>query len=112
MNVTSGPPGGGSASGRPIMALLDLLGRRGTLRILWELRGGGLTFRALQAAADTNPGVLNSRVKELRQAGIVTRGDGGYELTASGRALVKKLVSLNRWADEWAQDAHGDQGRT
>ena len=28
----------GSATGRPIMALLDLLGRRMTLRILWELR--------------------------------------------------------------------------
>jgi DNA-binding HxlR family transcriptional regulator len=30
----------GSKSGRPIMALLDLLGRRWTLRILWELREG------------------------------------------------------------------------
>jgi len=27
----------GSRSGRPIMALLDLLGRRWTLRIIWEL---------------------------------------------------------------------------
>ena len=30
----------GSATGRPIMALLDLLGRRMTGRILWELRDG------------------------------------------------------------------------
>ena len=28
----------GSASGRPIMVLLDLLGRRWSLRIVWELR--------------------------------------------------------------------------
>ena len=34
------------------MAALDLLGRRGSLRILWELREGvPLTFRALQDAA-------------------------------------------------------------
>jgi DNA-binding HxlR family transcriptional regulator len=28
----------GSRTGRPVMALLDLLGRRWTLRIVWELR--------------------------------------------------------------------------
>ena len=42
----------GSASGRPIMALLDLLGRRWSLRILWELREAPLTSRALRAACD------------------------------------------------------------
>ena len=35
----------GSRTGRPIMALLDLLGRRWSLRILWELRGAPLTSR-------------------------------------------------------------------
>ena len=43
------------ASGRPIMVALDALGRRGALRLLWELRDGPLTFRALQTACDTNP---------------------------------------------------------
>ena len=28
----------GSRTGRPVMALLDLLGRRWSLRIIWELR--------------------------------------------------------------------------
>jgi len=35
------------------MALLDLLGQRWTLRILWELRDAPLTFRALQNACDS-----------------------------------------------------------
>jgi DNA-binding HxlR family transcriptional regulator len=38
----------GSRSGRPIMVLLDLLGRRWSLRILWELRDNALTARALR----------------------------------------------------------------
>ena len=42
----------GSRSGRPIMALLDLLGRRWTLRVLWELRADALGFRELQARCD------------------------------------------------------------
>ena len=57
-----GRPVRGSPSGRPIMALLDLLGRRWALRMLWELREGGLSFRALQERCDgVSPSVLNTR---------------------------------------------------
>ena len=93
----------GSATGRPIMALLDLLGRRMTLRILWELRGEALTFRALQGAAETNPSVLNVRLKELREAHLVTHEDNGYGLTAQGRDLLETFLPLNAWADKWAR---------
>ena len=37
-----GRPVRGSQTGRPIMALMDLLGRRWTLRVIWELRDGRL----------------------------------------------------------------------
>ncbi|HJV56497.1 MAG TPA: transcriptional regulator, partial [Methylomirabilota bacterium] len=33
-----GWPVRGSRTGRPIMALMDLLGRRWALRVIWELR--------------------------------------------------------------------------
>ena len=93
----------GSATGRPIMALLDLLGRRMTLRILWELRDQRLTFRALQGAAATNPSVLNARLKELRDARLVEHGAEGYGLTAQGKELLEKILPLHAWADEWAK---------
>lgn len=93
----------GSASGRPVMALLDLLGRRMALRILWELRDRCLTFRALQQAAETNPSVLNARLGELREASIVEHGPEGYGLTPHGRTLLELLLPLNAWADEWAR---------
>jgi DNA-binding HxlR family transcriptional regulator len=85
------------------MALLDLLGRRGTLRLLWELRDGkGQTFRALREnAGGISPSVLNDRLKELREARVVELGDGGYVLTDAGRGLVKSLKPLNRWAEDW-----------
>ena len=54
------------------MALLDLLGRRWTLRIVWELREGALTSRALRAACDdASPTILQPRLTELREAGLV-----------------------------------------
>jgi len=52
----------GSRTGRPIMALLDLLSRRWALRVIWELRRDRLTFRALQeACGGVSPTVLNER---------------------------------------------------
>src|SRR5437899_3160864 len=104
--MTSPKPGRrvrGSATGRPIMALLDLLGRRMTLRILWELRENHLTFRALQEVAATNPSVLNARLKELRVAGLVERTAEGYGLTPHGQSLLATFLPLHAWADAWAK---------
>lgn len=99
-----GSPVRGSSTGRPIMALLDLLGRRGALRVLWELREPSpLTFRALQDAAQTNPSVLNTRLQELREAGIVAHDGDGYVLTQHGRTLFDRLAPLNAWAESWAR---------
>ncbi len=84
------------------MAALDLLGRRWTLRILWELREGPLTFRAMRNACEgVSPSVLNTRMRELREAGIVERTDTGYALTRSGDALRRSLVPLYRWSETW-----------
>ena len=97
-------PARGSRTGRPVMALLDLLGRRGTLRLLWELREGHpQTFRLLQASADgMSPSVLNTRVKELREAGVIELGDAGYAITPRGKELIRHLLPLHGWAERWA----------
>ena len=90
----------GSKSGRPVMRVLDLLGRRWSLRILWELRDGARTFRSLRKACDdVSPSSLNERLAELRELGAVEAGDAGYALTASGRKLGKILVALQRWTE-------------
>ena len=96
----------GSRTGRPVMALLDLLGRRGSLRLLWELRDGHpQSFRLLRASADAiSPSVLNTRLKELREAHLVELREAGYGLTAQGLDLVKHLKPLNRWAQAWASE--------
>src|SRR5437879_13918444 len=95
----------GSKSGRAIMALLDLLGRRWTLRILWELREQALTSRALRAACDeASPTVLQARLSELREAGFVELGAaGGYGLTPLGRELFETFLPLHRFAERWSR---------
>jgi DNA-binding HxlR family transcriptional regulator len=93
----------GSRTGRPIMALLDLLGQRWTLRILWELRDTTLTSRALRTACDeASPTVVQARLSELREAGFVELGEsGGYGLTPLGRELCETFMPLHRFAERW-----------
>jgi DNA-binding HxlR family transcriptional regulator len=87
------------------MALLDLLGRRWLMRIIWELRDDRrLSFRQLQeACGGVSSSVLNQRLAELRTAGIVDAGDGGYALTPEGRKLLEMYPTLEAWAERWAR---------
>ena len=97
----------GSATGRPLMALLDLLGRRWALRIIWELRdGAALTFRELQERCSSpSPTVQNQRLAELRDAGVIEHSaEGGYRLTARGTTLRESIAPLSRWAEIWAKE--------
>jgi DNA-binding HxlR family transcriptional regulator len=96
----------GSRSGRPIMVLLDLLGRRWSLRIIWELRDDrSLTSRALRTACDeASPTVLQTRLTELREAGFVELMPGdGYRLTAIGKEFFDNFLPLQRFADRWSK---------
>ena len=100
-----GRPVRGSRTGRPIMALLDLLGRRWALRVLWELRADAVpTFRDLQQrAGGVSSSVLADRLRELTEAGIVERTDAGYALTARGHDLLACLAPLDGWANSWSR---------
>ena len=95
----------GSRTGRPIMVLLDLLGRRWSLRILWELREQQLTSRALRIACDeASPTVLQARLSELREAGFIElAAASGYGLTELGRELQENFLPLHRFAERWSK---------
>jgi DNA-binding HxlR family transcriptional regulator len=87
------------------MALLDLLGRRWALRILWELRDQPATFRELRDRCDAvSPTVLNTRLAELRGADIVELdAAAGYRVTSHGAELLAALMPLHAWAQGWAR---------
>ncbi len=103
--IRPGTPVRGSKTGRPIMVLLDLLGRRWALRVIWELSRRPLTFRDLQAACGgISPTILNTRLAELRDADIVSATEGsGYALTKDGEGLLAEFIGLHDWAERWAK---------
>ncbi|WP_417451747.1 winged helix-turn-helix transcriptional regulator [Kordiimonas sp.] len=104
-----GKPVKSSRTGRPIMAALDLLGRRWALRILWELRAGPVGFRDLQARCENmSPSVLSTRLFELNAAQVVTATDDRrWTLTGQGRKLLKALAPLNKWSESWNTSLQG-----
>jgi DNA-binding HxlR family transcriptional regulator len=108
-----GSPVRGSITGRPIMAAMDLLGRRWALRIIWELRDGPVGARALLARCEgLSSSVLYQRLAELTSSGLVAGTAGGYQLTPLGTSLGQALAPLNEWADTWAQARHTSAERT
>lgn len=99
-----GRPVRGSTTGQPLMALFDLLGRRWALTVLWALRDEPHTFRELQAAAGgVAAATLNTRLRELREAGLLRPTGDGYALTDLGHDLLAAGAPLQAWAERWAQ---------
>jgi len=83
--------------------LLSLLESRYAMRVLWALRtGDAQTFRLLQnSVGGITPNTLNTRIKELREAGLITHNSDGYCLTPDGIDLVDRLGNFQAFASQW-----------
>lgn len=102
---TPGKPVRGSKTGVPIMALFDLLGRSWAMGVIWQLQDGPYTFRDLQEKCESiSPSILNSRIKDLREADIAERTLAGYQLTKRGNKLITLIRPFGDWSREWAEE--------
>ena len=83
--------------------LLGLLEARYAIRVIWALRDGHpQTFRLLQdSVGGITPNTLNTRIKELREAGLLGHGPEGYCVTPAGADLLKRLSELPAFAAKW-----------
>ena len=86
-----------------ISQLLALLEARYAIRVMWALRDGhAQTFRLLQdSVGGITPNTLNTRIKELREAGLLGHGPDGYCVTPAGADLLKRLSELPAFATKW-----------
>jgi len=90
-------------------AALELLGRRWSLRLVWELRRDAISFSELRERLGISPSVLSARLGELNAAGVTERDRGRrYRLTGPGRDLARLLFELNRWAERTGISSRGE----
>ncbi len=85
--------------------LFELLEARYALRVMWALRDGHpQTFRLLQdSVGGITPNTLNTRIKELREAGLMTHGPDGYIVTPTGTDMLKRVADLQAFSARWIQ---------
>ena len=86
-----------------VSQLLALLESRYALRVLWALKDGHpQTFRLLQdSIGSITPNTLNTRIKELRAAGLMGHDSHGYNVTPLGADLLKRLNEVQAFASKW-----------
>jgi len=84
--------------------LFEKLECRYALRVLWALRDGHpQTFRLLQdSVGGITPNTLNTRIKELRECGLLDHGSDGYTVTPTGQDLLKRLSDVQAFATRWS----------
>jgi DNA-binding HxlR family transcriptional regulator len=86
---------------RAVDSVLDLLGRRWALRLVWELRRSTRSFSELRERTGISPSVLSARLAEQVEAGVLERDAvRRYRLSGRGRELARILYELNRWAEQ------------
>jgi DNA-binding HxlR family transcriptional regulator len=89
----------------PLVELFDVLGRRWTLRILWELRDGPASFRELRERCGAmSSSVLTGRLHDLRIHRLVDHQQpGGYYLTSAGLGVARRIADIYAWLVEHQQ---------
>jgi DNA-binding HxlR family transcriptional regulator len=101
----------------PIAHALDLVGDRWALLIVRDLLLGPKRFTDLRRGLEgIGTNILTARLKDLEQAGVVTRrylpppaASTVYELTAYGAELGASLAALARWGFKTLGAPRADQ---
>lgn len=89
----------------PFQSLVDLLGRKHSLKILYAVaQRNPLRFSELREMTGVNPSTLTSRLRDFETAGLFVRTSFNeipprveYRLSAKGDDLTRLFESLDAW---------------
>lgn len=100
----------------PVAKSAEILGDPWSILIIRELLLGSSKFSELQRGLPKiSPTVLNTRLKDLDQSGVITRRKlnhqrgHAYFLTVAGKELEPVIESLVVWGMRWARENMEDQ---
>lgn len=87
---------------------MELIGKRWTALIIYQLLEGPQRFNAIEAALPISGRLLSERLKELEKEQIVERKVYSevpirveYSLTDKGRSLEGAVREIESWAQNW-----------
>lgn len=89
---------------------MQLIGKRWTGLIIYQLLSGQQRFCAIQSALPVSGRLLSERLKELEDEGIVSRHvypevpvRVEYSLTDKGVALEPVIREIEKWSQAWIE---------
>lgn len=89
----------------PIVRACEVLGERWTLLIARDMLVGARRFNELaRGLPGLSRTLLSRRLRQMEAAGLITKADDGYELTAAGEELRPIVFGLAEWG---ARNAFG-----
>jgi len=87
---------------------MDLLGKRWTTLIIYQLLEGPQRFNEIESALPISGRLLSERLKELEKEGLVERKvypevpvRVEYSLTEKGVGLKPAIASIQQWSQDW-----------
>ncbi|MEK9199877.1 winged helix-turn-helix transcriptional regulator [Ureibacillus sp. 179-F W5.1 NHS] len=87
---------------------MELLGKRWTTLILYQLLDGSQRFNEIESALPVSGRLLSERLKELEKEGLVERKvftevpvRVEYSLTDKGKALEGAIREVEKWSQIW-----------
>mgnify|MGYP003531072874 FL=1 len=87
---------------------MELIGKRWTALIIYQLLDGPQRFNAIESALPISGRLLSERLKELEKEEIVVRKVYSevpirveYSLTEKGRSLEGAVREIEQWAQNW-----------
>lgn len=87
---------------------MELIGKRWTALIIYQLLNGPQRFNAIESALPISGRLLSERLKELEKEEIVERKVYSevpirveYSLTEKGRSLEGAVREIEQWAQNW-----------
>ncbi|MEV6647985.1 helix-turn-helix domain-containing protein [Amycolatopsis sp. NPDC051371] len=90
----------------PVSAAAEVLGQSWTILVVRELlHGNSRVSEIARGVPDMSSALLARRLKQLAEAGVVTRltstGEGRFALTQAGRDLAPVIEHLGHWGRRW-----------
>ncbi len=87
----------------PMVRAVEVLGDRWTLLIVRDMLIGATRFNEIaRGLPGLSRALLSRRLRQLHNAGLVTRTDDGYALTRAGADLAPLVFGLADWGARYA----------
>lgn len=87
---------------------MELVGKRWTALIIYQLLEGPQRFNAIESALPISGRLLSERLKEMEKEGIVERTVYSempirveYHLTQKGQSLEQVVKEIEKWSKTW-----------